>query len=126
VTDVTARFLSEEWLEAVRAAAASRTALGLTLRLEVAVGDAKFSAAIVDGALDALTSDGRPDADVLLTLPRDEAVAVARGTLAPSVAFMQGRMKTAGDPGLLLDLLARTSGPGFAAFRDEIAARTEF
>ena len=31
---------------------------------------------------------------------------MAAGELDPSVAFMQGRMKTAGDPGLVLDVLA--------------------
>ena len=35
---------------------------------------------------------------------------MAAGELDPSVAFMQGRMKTAGDPGLVLDVLA---GRGF-------------
>jgi putative sterol carrier protein len=31
---------------------------------------------------------------------------MAAGELDPSVAFMQGRLKTAGDPGLVLDVLA--------------------
>ena len=53
------------------------------------------------------------DADVVLTLTYADAVAMVQGALQPSVAFMQGRMKTAGDPGQLLDLLAATSSPAF-------------
>ena len=121
-----AAFLSDEWLDVVRAAASGLVASGLTVRLDVTAGDTTFSAVVVDGALETLTPGGLGDADVSLTLPRDEAVAVAQGTLAPSVVFMQGRMKTAGDPGLLLDLLARSAGADFAAFRDEVAAATEF
>jgi hypothetical protein len=49
-------------------------------------------------------SSGR--SDVTLTVPIAEAVAMAEGELDPSVAFMRGRMKTAGDPGLVLDVLA--------------------
>jgi putative sterol carrier protein len=43
---------------------------------------------------------------VTLTASYADASAMAAGELDPSVAFMQGRLKTAGDPGLVLDLLA--------------------
>jgi hypothetical protein len=44
------------------------------------------------------------------------------GTLDPNVAYMRGRMKTAGDPGLLLDLLAATDAYG--AWRERVRADT--
>lgn len=44
--------------------------------------------------------------EAALTLAVDDAGAIAAGDLSPSVAFMQGRMKVAGDMGLVLDLLA--------------------
>jgi putative sterol carrier protein len=94
--------------------------------LEVVAGDTRFSAVVVDGELRELASGGLPDADVSLTLPLEDAVAMQQGELAPSVAFMQGRMKTAGDPGKLLELLRATSLPGYAAFRDAVAASTSF
>jgi len=121
-----AAFLTDDWLDAVRAAAPSGAAPGLTVRLEVAAGNAKFAAVVVDGELRELTSGGLPDADVSLTVPLDDAVAIQRGELAPSVAFMQGRLKTAGDPGKLLELLGHTATPGYAAFRDAVAAATTF
>jgi putative sterol carrier protein len=43
---------------------------------------------------------------VTLTASYPDASAMAGGGLDPSVAFMQGRLKTAGDPGFVLDLLA--------------------
>jgi putative sterol carrier protein len=120
-----ATFLSDEWLDAVRAAAPAGAAPGLTVRLEVVAGDVKFSAVVVDGELRELAGGPLADADVSLTLPLDDAVAVQQGELAPTVAFMQGRMKTAGDPGKLLELLEHTVGPGYAAFREAVAAQTQ-
>jgi putative sterol carrier protein len=45
-------------------------------------------------------------ADVTLTITEEDARAMLSGELDPSVAFMRGTLKTSGDPGLLLRLLA--------------------
>jgi putative sterol carrier protein len=55
--------------------------------------------------------DGEPD--LALTLSPDDARSVRDGELAPSVAFMQGRLKTSGDNALLLRVLAWTATPAF-------------
>jgi hypothetical protein len=117
-----AAFLSAEWIELVRTAAPK---VG-DATVECAVtggpdGDVKLHAAGDDIALGALE-----DADVSLTVPYPEAIAIAQGELEPSVAFMQGRMKTAGDPGKLLDLLEATATPAFRAGLERVAAATEF
>jgi hypothetical protein len=57
--------------------------------------------------------------DLTLTLSPEDARLVMDGELAPSVAFMQGRLKTAGDNGLVLRVLRWTATP---AFRDALAA----
>ena len=62
---------------------------------------------------------GSPDAT--LTLGAADARAVATGALDPSVAFMQGRMKVAGDMGPVLDLLALSATPAAAAVRARVA-----
>jgi putative sterol carrier protein len=49
-------------------------------------------------------SDALP-ADVVFTLTPSDAVAVKRGDLDLSVAFMRGTMKMAGDSGVLLHVL---------------------
>jgi predicted lipid carrier protein YhbT len=119
-----AKFLSDEWLDAVRTNAGGRAG-DLSVRLHVAVGDVQFHAVVVNGTLESLAPGPLSDADVSLTVPFDDAVAIQRGETDPSVLFMQGRMKTAGDPGKLLELLACSARPGFAALRDEVAGSTE-
>ena len=67
-----------------------------------------------------------PGADLTLTLTDADARAVVAGELDPSVAFMQGRMKVAGDMAPLLDLLALA---GTDAARDRlgrVAGQTEY
>jgi putative sterol carrier protein len=103
----------------------------LDVRLQVTVtgapgGDVVWHAVTSGGALTELDAGAVPDADVTLTLPYDDAVAVQRGELDPSVAYMQGRMKTAGDPGKLLDVLAATATPAYARLRTELEAVTDF
>lgn len=53
-----------------------------------------------------------PAFELSVTMPAAEAAAIASGELDPSVAFMRGQLKTAGDPGLALDLLAATASTG--------------
>ncbi|MDQ6838745.1 MAG: SCP2 sterol-binding domain-containing protein [Actinomycetota bacterium] len=54
-----------------------------------------------------------------LTVAFPEARALLAGQVSPSVAFMRGRLKTSGDHGAALDVLAASSRPPFA----EILAR---
>jgi putative sterol carrier protein len=69
-------------------------------------GDGTWQLRLDDGVI-AAVAPGKPDAaDLTLTMPIAVAEAIDSGSLAPSAAFMQGRMKTAGDNGLVLDVLA--------------------
>ena len=72
----------------------------------LADGDASWQVRVDHGVV-AEVAPGVPAApDLTLTLPADLADAVAAGDVSASAAFMQGRMKTAGDLGLVLDVLA--------------------
>ena len=55
------------------------------------------------------------EAALTLTLSPGDAEQILEGLLAPSVAFMQGRLKTAGDNALLLRALAWSATPAFGA-----------
>lgn len=57
--------------------------------------------------------------DLTLTISPEDARLVLEGELDPSVAYMQGRLKTAGDNCLLLRVLRWTATP---AFREALAA----
>jgi hypothetical protein len=59
----------------------------------------------------ALGAVGEPD--LVLTLSPEDAALVGAGKLAPSVAYMQGRLKAAGDNGLLLQVLRWSATPAF-------------
>jgi predicted lipid carrier protein YhbT len=120
-----AKFLSDEWLDAVRANASGKAG-DLSVRLHVAVGDAQFHAIVVDGSLETLADGPLGDADVSLTVTPADAAALQRGETDPSVLFMQGRMKTAGDAGKLLELLGYSAQPGYAVLRDAVAGSTDF
>ncbi len=69
-------------------------------------GDAEAALRLDDGVVVEAASGALAAPDVTLTATSADAATMAAGELDPSVAFMQGRMKTAGDPGLLLELLA--------------------
>jgi len=69
-------------------------------------GDATWQVRVDDGVVSEVAPGAPPSTDLTLTLPAAVAGAIAEGDLAPSAAFMQGRMKTAGDLGLVLDVLA--------------------
>jgi len=53
-----------------------------------------------------------------LTLSPEDTALVLAGDLSPSVAFMQGRLKTAGDNGLLLELLRWSATGEFQKARE--------
>jgi hypothetical protein len=117
-------FLSDEWIAALEGTGA---APGPSATVQVVVGgtpagDVKFHLAVIDGVVTAATPGNNSKADVSLTIPHAEAQAMLAGELDPNVAFMRGRMKTAGDPGLLLDLLSATNG--YTAWRASVLAAT--
>ncbi len=55
--------------------------------------------------------DGEPD--LTLTIGTDDAYRVRRGELDPSVAFMQGKLKSTGDNALLLSILDWSATPAY-------------
>jgi alkyl sulfatase BDS1-like metallo-beta-lactamase superfamily hydrolase len=103
-----AEFLTDAWVaELVGTGAAP----GATGSLQVVLtgapdGDAKWHARLDDGVVTEAALGTAPAPDLTLTLSYADATAMVAGDLDPSVAFMQGRMKTAGDPGLVLDVLS--------------------
>jgi hypothetical protein len=63
--------------------------------------------------------------DLVLTTTADDARALLDGTLDVNVAFMQGRLKTAGDNAVLLRILPRTRTPEFDARRQHLESLTD-
>jgi hypothetical protein len=84
-------------------------------------GETRITALVEDGrvvaAERATPVAGTGAAELVLTLPAAAVSAVAVGSLEPSVAYMRGEMKAAGDNRLLLGILAASADPAFAAWR---------
>jgi alkyl sulfatase BDS1-like metallo-beta-lactamase superfamily hydrolase len=75
-------------------------------------GDGTWTLTLADGVVTGVAAGAAEAADVVLTVPAAVAEEIAGGSLAASAAFMQGRMKTAGHNGLVLDVLAAVDGGG--------------
>jgi putative sterol carrier protein len=109
---VTVKFLSVEWAEALRTelnasdgfkqAAAGKTA-AIQQVIDGGGGDTHYWIRIAEDAIDLGVGDVEsPDATI--TQSYDTAVALAKSELSPVTAFMTGKIKIAGNMGLLLGL----------------------
>jgi hypothetical protein len=127
-----AKYLSQGWLDDFRRLAADQPERpGATARIQWVVsggpdGDVKYWWQLEDGKL--LDSGLGPlaDADFTLTFTYDDAVKVQQSELDPNVAFMQGRMKVAGDMGKLLQLLPITGSAEYRSLQSSVAALTDY
>ena len=102
-----AEFLSDEWIASM---VGRGTAPGATGTVQIVVtgapdSDGKWHLRLDDGVVVEAEPGTQAAPDLTLTVGYAEGAAMAAGELDPSVAFMRGRMKTAGDPGLVLDVL---------------------
>ncbi len=127
-----AQYLSAEWFDAVAGIAVGRTLPGaVSARLECAAtgGPSKGATGHVvleDGVIREVASGPCTDVELTLTTTYADAVALSDGSLEPSVAFMQGRLKTAGDLGKVIELLALTRSSEHQELRTAIAAVTDY
>lgn len=137
-----AELLSQAWLDEVRRLASGGPRPDVSARVRWVVrggpGEAPSRgrgarAAGAETRFYMILDHGRPvemmlgdidDADVTFTIPYDDAVAVVRGELDLSVAFMQGRMKVEGDMGVLLTLLPAAETAEGSALLARIAGAT--
>ena len=106
------KFLSDEWAQALRselnasedfkAAAVGKTA---TIQQVIGGGDDEihYWISLSDGAIDMGIGDAE-SADATITETYDTAIALAKSELSPVTAFMTGKVKVAGNMGMLLGL----------------------
>jgi len=109
---VAVKFLSDEWAQALRselnasedfkAAAVGKTA---TIQQVIGGGDDEihYWISLSDGAIDMGIGDAE-SADATITETYDTAIALAKSELSPVTAFMTGKVKVAGNMGMLLGL----------------------
>jgi SCP-2 sterol transfer family len=126
---VAVEFLSEDWVSLQRElGAALPHRPGVSARVQFTVtgapGEVVYWLAWEDGRVVDGGLGPDPAAEVQLVTPRALAAELAQGRVEPSVAFMQGRMKTSGDQAALLRVLAATATPEYEAAVRASAERT--
>ena len=108
------KFLSEEWAQALKVelnanAAYKEAASGKTATIQQVIngadGETRYWITIADDTIDMGLGDS-PTPDATITESYDTAVALAKSQLSPVTAFMTGKVKIAGNMGLLLGLQA--------------------
>ncbi|MGI8491624.1 MAG: SCP2 sterol-binding domain-containing protein [Acidimicrobiales bacterium] len=95
--------------------------------------DGTFSVVVVSGKATVATvtlqlkdgmvvaaGNGCGEPTLTFTTNEEDARAMLDGLLSPSVAYMQARLKTSGDPGLVLEILAATATEEFAQWRQPL------
>jgi putative sterol carrier protein len=66
------------------------------------------------------------DVDFTMTQGYDDAAKVQRGELEATAAFMQGKMKVAGNMAKMMSLLPITNSPEWKALQEKVGAITEY
>ena len=106
------KFLSDEWAQALKVELNEseefrRAAAGQHATIQQVItggdGDTRYWITIDEGRID-LGVGGVEGEDATITQSYDSAAALARGELSPVTAFMTGKLKIAGNMGMILGL----------------------
>jgi putative sterol carrier protein len=125
-------YLSQEWLDETRALAESQPERpGASAQMQYVItggpdGDVRYYWILQDGKLLESALGDAPDADFTMTLTWDDSVKVQQGELDANAAFMQGRMKVAGNMAKLMALMPLTNSPEYKALQDQARQITDF
>ncbi len=127
-----AKYLTQDWLDEGRRLAADQPERpDVSARIQYVVtggpdGDVRYWWVVEDGRLVESQIGELDDPDFSLTMTYETGIEIARGQLDPNVAFMQGRMKCAGDVGKLMQLIPITGSPEYRALQAKIRETLEF
>jgi len=127
-----AKWLSKEWFEeASKLAEGQPERPGATASMQYVItggpeGDIKYFMTIDNGHLVKQELGELPDPEVTLTMTYDDHMKVQKGELDANAAFMQGRVKVAGNMAKLMALLPLTNAPEYKDLQQRIRDMTEF
>ncbi len=127
-----AKYLTQEWLDETRAMAADQPERpGASVRMNYVVtggpdGDVRYYWILETGRLVDSRLGSLEDGEVTLTTAWEDAVKITQGELDTNAAFMQGKVKVAGNMAKLMSLLPLTNAPEYRELQERIAAVTEF
>ncbi len=126
------KYLSQEWMDRARELAGDLPETpGASVRMQQVItgapeGEVKYYTVIEDGKTLAQALGEDPEgAEVTLTNTYDDAVKIMKGELDASAAFMQGRVKVAGNMAKMMGLLPLTNKPEYKQIQEKLRDETE-
>jgi putative sterol carrier protein len=126
------KWLTQEWLdETCQMAESQPERPGASARMQYVVtggpdGDVKYYWVLENGKLLESKLGELSDADFTMTETYDDAKKIQRGELDANAAFMQGRIKVAGNMAKLMALMPLTNAPEYKELQKQIQAITEY
>ena len=127
-----AKYLSQEWLDESRKLAEDQPVRpGATAKMQYVVtggpeGDIKYYWVLENGKLQESQLGEMPDPEVTLTQSYEDAKKIQLGELDANAAFMQGRMKVAGNMAKLMQLMPLTNSPEYKSLQEKIRPLTDY
>jgi putative sterol carrier protein len=126
------RYLSQEWLdEFVKLAADQPERPGATVKIQYKVtggpaGDIDYYWVINEGKFEDAKLGTIDGPDFTMTNAYDDAAKIQKGELDATAAFMQGKIKVAGNMAKMMSLLPITNSPEWKALQQTVNDITEY
>jgi len=126
------KWLTQEWLDETRKMGESQPERpGATARMQYIItggpdGDVHYYWILENGKLLESQLGDLPDADFSMTQSYDDALKIQRQELDANAAFMQGRIKVAGNMAKLMSLMPITNSPEYKQLMTEVDKITEY
>jgi putative sterol carrier protein len=126
------KWLTQEWLDETRKMGESQPERpGATARMQYIItggpdGDVHYYWVLENGKLLESQLGDLPDADFSMTQSYDDALKIQRQELDANAAFMQGRIKVAGNMAKLMSLMPITNSPEYKQLMTEVDKITEY
>ncbi len=127
-----AKYLTQEWLDEGRELAKGQPDRpGASAKVQYVLsggpdGELKYYWVLEDGKLLESQLGEIDEPDFTMSMSYDDSVLVQKGELDVNAAFMQGRVKVAGNMGKLMQLMPLTNSPEYKALQEQIGEITEF
>ncbi len=126
------KWLTQEWLdETCRMADSQPERPGASARMQYVVtggpdGEVRYYWILENGKLQESKLGDLDGAEVTMTQTYDDAMKIQKGELDANAAFMQGRIKVAGNMAKLMALMPLTNAPEYKELQKQIQEITEY
>jgi putative sterol carrier protein len=126
------KYLSQEWLDEFRTLAQDQPPRpGATVKIQYKAiggpeGDVDYYWVLDEGKLLEAKLGNLSDADFTINMAYDDAAKVQQGDLDANAAFMQGKMKVAGNMAKMMSLLPITNSPEWKVLQEKVRTITEY